>query len=61
MLPGVCCQGKTIEGAHIHVNFRPEVDIVRLEENGKVMEHLVRISTLESSIGGGAGMEACLA
>ena len=88
-LPGVRCQGKSIKGASVHVNFRPEANIVwlkvristlpgpltvtgetnkpnkrkKLKKQKEVeleSENLVMISTLESSMGAGAEMEACL-
>ena len=30
LLPGVCSQGKPVKGAHVNLNFRPGVNIVRL-------------------------------
>ena len=88
VFPGVRCQGKSIKGADVHINFRPKAKTVRLkvstksetikqaQQTNKPNKHeqikktkiiiftggnLVMISTLESSMGAGAEMEACLA
>ena len=88
VFPGVRCQGKSIKGADVYINFRPKAKTVRLkvstksatikqaQQTNKPNKHekikktkiiisiggnLVMISTLESSMGAGAEMEACLA
>ena len=33
LLPGLCSQGKPVKGAHVHLNFRPAVNIVRSRGN----------------------------
>ena len=62
VLPRVRGEGKAVKGARVDVDCRPVADyLVQLGVEKVGRDHLVRISTLESSIGVGAEIEACRA